>query len=215
MDLIHYSFAPLILFRVPYTLDFLPYYLSIANGAGVQVFLNFSYFNVLYRSYRVNNKVIDVLYILMYYHTTIFIECSIRVSLVHDTILHISVTLYIQTDPLPLAEMHSEGEWLEHTAQQAQRLFGFVKGGAGHLIKNIKDTSSKMMHTVQHVAGQVVPGLKHELNCIVQSCISFPLILISIYGYHAVCSCIGSEHLQTSVISLLGYQVSFLDVVCF
>ena len=34
MDLIHYSFAPLILFRVPCTLDFLPYYLSIANGAG-------------------------------------------------------------------------------------------------------------------------------------------------------------------------------------
>ena len=34
MDLIHYSFAPLILFRVLYTLDFLPYYLSIANGAG-------------------------------------------------------------------------------------------------------------------------------------------------------------------------------------
>ena len=34
MDLIHYSFAPLILFRVPYTLDLLLYYLSIANGAG-------------------------------------------------------------------------------------------------------------------------------------------------------------------------------------
>ena len=34
MDLIHYSFAPLILFRVPYTLNFLPYYLSIADGAG-------------------------------------------------------------------------------------------------------------------------------------------------------------------------------------
>ena len=36
MDLIHYSFAPLILFHVPYTLNFLPYYpyLSIANGAG-------------------------------------------------------------------------------------------------------------------------------------------------------------------------------------
>ena len=34
MDLIHYSFAPLILFRVPYTLDFLPYYLSIADDAG-------------------------------------------------------------------------------------------------------------------------------------------------------------------------------------
>ena len=34
MDLIHYSFAPLILFRVLYTLDFLPYYLSIGNGTG-------------------------------------------------------------------------------------------------------------------------------------------------------------------------------------
>ena len=34
MDLIPYSFAPLILFLVPYTLDLLPYYLSIANGAG-------------------------------------------------------------------------------------------------------------------------------------------------------------------------------------
>ena len=34
MSLIHYSFAPLILFRVPYTLDLLPYYLSIANGTG-------------------------------------------------------------------------------------------------------------------------------------------------------------------------------------
>ena len=34
MDLIPYSFVPLILFLVPYTLDFLPYYLSVANGAG-------------------------------------------------------------------------------------------------------------------------------------------------------------------------------------
>ena len=34
-------------------------------------FLNFSCFNVLYRSYRVNTKVIDVLYILMYYYTGI------------------------------------------------------------------------------------------------------------------------------------------------
>ena len=71
MDLIPYSFAPLILFHVPYTLNLLPYYLLIANGAGGIGILNFSYFNVLYRSYQVNNKVIDVLYILMYYHTGI------------------------------------------------------------------------------------------------------------------------------------------------
>ena len=65
MDLISYSFAPLILFRVPYTLDLLPFYLSNANGAG-----GVGIFEVLvfHRSYRVNNKVIDVLYILMYYY---------------------------------------------------------------------------------------------------------------------------------------------------
>ena len=34
MDLIHYLFTPLILFRVPYTVDILPYYLVIANGTG-------------------------------------------------------------------------------------------------------------------------------------------------------------------------------------
>ena len=34
MDLIPYSFALLILFCVPYMLDLLLYYLSIANGAG-------------------------------------------------------------------------------------------------------------------------------------------------------------------------------------
>ena len=47
MDLIPYLFTPLILFRVPYTLDLLPYYLSIANGAGgVAIFelLVFQYF---------------------------------------------------------------------------------------------------------------------------------------------------------------------------
>ena len=34
MDLVHYSFTPLILFRVPYTFDLLLYYLLIANGTG-------------------------------------------------------------------------------------------------------------------------------------------------------------------------------------
>ena len=45
------------------------YWLQMALG--VQAFLNFSYFIVLYRSYQLNNKVIDVLYILMYYYTEI------------------------------------------------------------------------------------------------------------------------------------------------
>ena len=47
MSLIHYSFVPLILFHVLYTLDLLSYYLSIASGAGgVGIFelLVFQYF---------------------------------------------------------------------------------------------------------------------------------------------------------------------------
>ena len=71
MDFIHYSFAPLILFHVPYMLDLLPYYLSIANGTGGVGIFELLVFQCLYRSYRVNNKVIDVLYILMYYYTGI------------------------------------------------------------------------------------------------------------------------------------------------
>ena len=72
MSLIYYSLAPLILFRIPYTLDLLPYYLSGANGTGgIGIFELLVFQNVLYRSYRVNNKVINVLYILIYYYTGI------------------------------------------------------------------------------------------------------------------------------------------------
>ena len=71
MDLIHYSFAPLIIFGVPYMLDLLPYYTSIANGAGGVGIFEFLLFQCLYTSYGVNNKVINVLYILMYCYTGI------------------------------------------------------------------------------------------------------------------------------------------------
>ena len=82
MDLIHYSFVPLILFRVPYMLDLLLYYLSIANDVGGVIFFDFSYFNVLCRSYQVNNKLINVLYILLYYYIGILfvVLCEGRVS---------------------------------------------------------------------------------------------------------------------------------------
>ena len=71
MNLIHYSFAPLILFGVPYALNLLLYCLSIANGARDVGVIELLVFNVLYGGYRVNNKVIDVLYILMYCYTGI------------------------------------------------------------------------------------------------------------------------------------------------
>ena len=64
MDPIHYLFTPLILFHVPYTLELLPYYLLIANGTGGVGIFELLVFSVLYKSYQVNNKVIDVLYIL-------------------------------------------------------------------------------------------------------------------------------------------------------
>ena len=65
MDLIHYSFVPLILLRVPYALDLLPYYLSIANG-GVGIFeLLVFHCEVI----ELIIKVINVLYILMYCYT--------------------------------------------------------------------------------------------------------------------------------------------------
>ena len=88
MDLIHYSFVPLILFHVPYTPNLPPYYLSIANGTGGVGILNFLYFNVLYKSYWVNNKVIDVLYILMYCYVYWNIGYSVtwRVGFVHKFI---------------------------------------------------------------------------------------------------------------------------------
>ena len=68
MDLIHYSFVPLILFCFPYTLNLLLYYLSIANGTGGAGIFELL---VFHRSYQVNNKVIVVLCILMYYYTGI------------------------------------------------------------------------------------------------------------------------------------------------
>ena len=71
MDLIPYSLVPLILFLVPYMLDLLPYYLSIANGAGGVGIYELFVFQCLDRSYRVNNTVINVLYILIYYYTGI------------------------------------------------------------------------------------------------------------------------------------------------
>ena len=52
-------------------LDLLPYYTSIANGAGGVGIIEFLLFQCLYTSYGVNNKVIDVLYILMYCYTGI------------------------------------------------------------------------------------------------------------------------------------------------
>lgn len=38
---------------------------------------------------------------------------------------------------------------LQTTSQQAQKFFGFMKGGAENLFKNIKETSSKVITSVQ------------------------------------------------------------------
>ena len=46
MDLIHYSLVPLILFRIPYTLNFFCTIYRLQMALGVLALLNFSYFNV-------------------------------------------------------------------------------------------------------------------------------------------------------------------------
>ena len=68
VDLIYYLFMPLILVLVLCILDLLLVHLSFTSGAG-SVCINFSYYNVLYRSYQVNNKVIDVPFIYKYCYT--------------------------------------------------------------------------------------------------------------------------------------------------
>ena len=56
-------------------------------------------------------------------------------------------------------------------SQQAQKLFGFMKDGASSLIKNVKDTSNRVIsrvHEVSHITQIVVLNLnaKYALNYI-------------------------------------------------
>ena len=70
----------------------------------------------------------------------------------------------------PLIQTHSqttdqsqsqhEGSAMEaafqSTSQQAHKLFGMMRGGAENLFKNIKDTSNRVITTVQ--------GLAHDIH---------------------------------------------------
>ena len=129
MDLIYYSFVPLILFRNPYTLDLLPYYLSIANGARGVGILNFSYFNVLHKSYRVNNKVIDALYI----HFTLLLYwnfvCSVtrRVDFIHNFICRKPVLAHMKDQGLT----NLYGSVAFHIQHRLMLFFGPSKPQAG------------------------------------------------------------------------------------
>ena len=46
-------------------------------------------------------------------------------------------------------ESGSVGATLQNTSQQAHKLFGMMRGGAENLFKNIKDTSNKVITSVQ------------------------------------------------------------------
>ena len=84
MDLIHYSFLPLVLFLLVYTLILLLLHLSFVNGTGGIAIFNLSYFSTFfYRSYQVNNKMIDVLYIIKYYYTGIVCSIALRMGFLH------------------------------------------------------------------------------------------------------------------------------------
>ena len=73
MNSISYLFPPLILFFVLYTLDLLPQYLLFGNGT--QVFI----LQLLQPTHRLNNKIIDVPYILKYvvlygFHESVYFQ---------------------------------------------------------------------------------------------------------------------------------------------
>ena len=51
----------------------------------------------------------------------------------------------LQTDEGNPSQVHAA---LHSTGQQAQKLFGIVKGGAGNLFKKLKDSSSTVVHQV-------------------------------------------------------------------
>jgi cyclin G-associated kinase len=62
-----------------------------------------------------------------------------------------------QTRVVPPSQSQSEttsssssSSTFQSTSQQAQKFFGFMKGGAENIIKNIKDTSSKVINSVQY-----------------------------------------------------------------
>ena len=63
-----------------------------------------------------------------------------------------------------------------------EKLFGMVKGGAENLFKNIKDTSSKMMHTVA--------GLVH-LHVVI--CVFIFLLFLNFF-LHLLCSFTSHMH---------------------
>ena len=54
-----------------------------------------------------------------------------------------------QTTDQSQNEPGSMGIALQNTSQQAHKLFGMMKGGAENLFKNIKDTSNKVITSVQ------------------------------------------------------------------
>ena len=71
MDLIYYLYVCHILFVVLTCLIYFRNIYHLQMVLAMLAFHNFLYFNVLYRSYHVNDKVIYVAYILKYYYTGI------------------------------------------------------------------------------------------------------------------------------------------------
>ena len=140
MDLIHYSFMPLILFLLLYTLNLLLLHLSFSNGTeGVAFFFYLSYFSTFcIEPIKLhNNKIIDVLYIIKYYYTGIVCSIALRMGFMHmftcrklavmhtnnqrltnlygSVILHIQHLLILFLSPLILRWVVSVGSALECT----------------------------------------------------------------------------------------------------
>ena len=68
---------------------------------------------------------------------------------IHHT--HSTHSLHTLTDPTdapPAGSDVGRSTWATSTSQQASKLFGFMKEGAGTFFKNFKDSSSKIIETI-------------------------------------------------------------------
>ena len=53
------------------------------NSPPIKILRYMVFLNIMYRSYQVNNKIIDVLYIIKYYYTGIVCSIALRMGFIH------------------------------------------------------------------------------------------------------------------------------------
>ncbi len=112
-----------------------------------------------------------------------------------------SPTPQIRNAPQPVPQMQHQ----YHTPPSAgPGLFSSLKGGAGSLFKNIKDTSSKVMQTVQQSMGRAELDLSYVTSRLIVT--SFPAEGIEAAYRHHI------DDVRTALETRHGYNYSVYNV---